>query len=463
MTQYLILGSGIAGRRAADAIRAQDNTGEVTLIDEQANPFYARPMLVELLAKNLGSEKVPTKELQRLADSGIRLELESYIQELRTGDKRVRLGDGKLLSYDKLLIASGRQAARLPCDDGQTGGILYFDRLAQALELSSTIQPTRKVAVYGASYQAMGVLAGLRRRGIECTLLLPEDRILADVLDPVASNILEQRLEQEGVTLVKQAPIHMLEKNQAGSLSAVVAGSGIKVQADLLIITAPQNPLSDYLTNSDLSVAQGIQVDNGLRSSIDDIFVAGDIAQLQGDTSSNPMLQTGWLRAWTQGDIAGTNMAGGSLKYEGVPSIRTKAMDLDIVCLGDSNASGPDITTESGDYPYAEVPYIYKKLIYRNKRMVGAVFLGDVTEAGAVEQWIRKGLTAEQCDRQVLSQMFDPHFGKAAAHGILCPVCKFQMQMEAGHKEGSIITCPACGLDFQIATLPNGAFTANPA
>jgi 3-phenylpropionate/trans-cinnamate dioxygenase ferredoxin reductase subunit len=459
MTEYLILGAGIAGRRAADAIREQDADGEITLIDEQANPFYARPMLVELLAKGLGAEKIPAKEKNRLAQSGIKLELGARIKELRARDQRVLLDDGRLITFDKLLIASGRQAARLPCDDGQTSGVLYFDRLAQALELSSTLKPSRKVAIFGASYQAMGVLAGLARRGIECSWLLPDARPLPDALDKVGSEILEARLQQEGITLVKNATIHMLEKEQS-ALQAVIAGNGQRIPADLLIVTAPQEPLSDYLIHSDLASDGGIPVNAKLQSSMDNIYVAGDIARMTSDSSSNAMLQTGWLRAWTQGQIAGSNMAGGSATYDRIPSIRTKALDLDIVCLGESNASGTDITTESGAYPYPEVPYIYKKLVYRNKRMVGAIFLGDVTEAGMVEQWIRKGLTADACDAKVLSQMFDPRFGKSVAHGVLCPVCKFQMQMDESTTEGDIITCPACGLDFKVAKLPNGAYTA---
>ena len=96
MTEYLILGSGIAGRRAADAIREHDADGEITIIDEQANPFYARTMLVELLAKGLGADKIPAKEKNRLAESGIKLELGTRIKELRARDQRVLLDDGRL-------------------------------------------------------------------------------------------------------------------------------------------------------------------------------------------------------------------------------------------------------------------------------------------------------------------------------------------------------------------------------
>ncbi len=462
MTQYLILGSGIAGRRAAEAIRERDASGEIVMIDEQPKPFYARPMLAEMLAKGQGADKIPAKEHNRLVESGIKLQTGTKIKELRAHDQKVLLGDGRLLPYDKLLIASGRKAAKLACDDGETTGVVYFDRLAEAEQINAAVKSVRRAVVYGASYQAMGVLSGLSQRGVACTLVLPEERLLPGALDAVAADILEERLRREGIEVLKSAPIHMIEKAQS-ALAAVVAGSGNKIAADLLVVTAPQAPLVDYLRQSDLAAAQGVEADNRLRSSFENIFVAGDVARLPIDTLPDTMLQTGWLRAWKQGQIAGANMAGASLSYDGIPTVRTKVLDLDLVCLGRSAATGEGVRYETGKYPREELPYIYKKLVYANDKVVGAIFVGDVTEAGTVEQWISKGMTAKDCDRRVIDQMFNPHFGPAAAHGVLCPVCKFQMQIDSQAKEGTVITCPACGLDFRIQRLPNGAFCALPA
>ncbi len=170
----------------------------------------------------------------------------------------------------------------------------------------------------------------------------------------------------------------------------------------------------------------------------------------------------GWLRAWKQGHIAGANMAGDSLAYEGIPSLRTKVLDLDLVCLGESNATGDNVRHESGSYPYEELPYVYKKLVFRGRKVVGALFIGDVSEAGEVEQWIRKGLNKQECDQRIINQMFSLQFRKPVTHSVLCPVCKYQMQHSEQEKKGAITTCPACGIDFEIERLPNSAYRAVP-
>ena len=155
-------------------------------------------------------------------------------------------------------------------------------------------------------------------------------------------------------------------------------------------------------------------------------------------------------------------MAGGSAVHKGFPSLRTKALDLDIVCLGDSDATGEDIRENSGQYPYEEMPYIYKKIVYKDEKVSGAIFLGDVSEAGRIEQWIRQGVRADQCQKEVLDQMFQPRIHEFAALGSLCPVCKFQIQIEDTFEEGAVVTCPACGLEFRLQRMPNGVFRAEP-
>jgi NAD(P)H-nitrite reductase large subunit len=186
------------------------------------------------------------------------------------------------------------------------------------------------------------------------------------------------------------------------------------------------------------------------------IFAAGDAAHLAAEQVRGISSEVGWLRAWRQGRIAGINMAGADATYKDNPSLRTKILDLDVVCLGSSDAQGEGVRIESGDFPFPELPYIYKRLTYVDDRIAGAIFIGDVSEAGVVDEWIGKGLKASQCDRAVLEKIFSTRFQRSGAQGVLCPVCKYQMQLESGAGEGTIVTCPACGIDFRMERLPNG-------
>ena len=463
MKRYLILGSGVAGRRAAKAIHRKAADSEITIVEEQDNPFYARPMLGDLFGRKTGAAQSSTREKERLSELGIRFKTGAKVKEIRMHEQSALLDTSEVLFFDKMLIASGVSTAHLPCDRGDTSGVVYMEELEDIQAIGSQIDTVRKAVVFGTSYQAFGALKGLRSLGIDCTLVIPEERLWSQSLDAVASSILEQRLSQEKITVVKSSNIEFMEQD-GGALRSVVVTGGNKIATDLLVVAAPQKPVLDYLASGSLNTERGIIVDAGLRTSAQNIFAAGDVAQLSTESTVAANTQSGWLRAWKQGNIVGENMVSGDsgVTYDGIPSMRTRVFDLDLVCLGLSGAEGEGIEAMSGDYPYEEMPYVYKKIIYKQGKVAGAIFLGDVNEAGVVEEWIRKGLPARECDKQVLDNMFELQYKSSAAYGVLCPVCKFHMQIDDKAEEGSIITCPACGIDFKVERLSNGAFHAVP-
>jgi len=461
MKNYLILGAGVAGRRAAEAIREKDANGVITILEEQENPFYARPMLGELLGRDAGAKKSTTKGNTQLSALGIKFRSNVTVQEIRHEQQEIRLNTNEILPFDKLLIASGKRTGKLPCDQGNTAEICYMDQLEDVQAVSASIKSASRAIISGSSYQALAAAKGLRKNNIDCTMVIPEERLWPDILDSTASKILEQRLQQEGIKLICNTEIQVILEEQ-GKLQGVVISGGKKLLTDLLIVTSPQVPMLDYLMDADIATQQGITVDTALKTGVENIYAAGDVAILSSELAMSERTQTGWLRAWKQGSIAGTNMAGGAITCMGIPSIRTKVFDLDIVCLGQSGAEGDDIQSQSGDYPYEEMPYVYKKILYKNGKATGAIFIGDVNEAGIVEKWISKGLSKAQCDQNVLTSMFEVQYKTTAAYGVLCPVCKFHMQIDNHAEEGEIITCPACGIDFKIERRSNGAFHAVP-
>ncbi len=459
MNRHVILGGGVAGRRAAEVIRKRAPEAEIVIVDEQEEAFYYRPMLGELLAGKLGPEQIIDRDKERLSQLGVKVLAGTQVASLDPKAQEVVLGSGERLSFDRALIASGMRTERIAGDDGKGRGIVYLDTLPDALHMASLLGSARKAAIYGASLQAINAVRGLRARGIDCFLVLPEERFWQGILDPIASEILEDRLKQEGVTLIKQTEIKDLVWEDK-ELKGVIPSKGEKLPVDLLVVATPQAPRPDYLEGSDLVGENGVGVDQNLRTKHENIFAAGDVAALPAVHTGEVLPQPGWLNAWRQGNMAGLNMVGQEAVYSGFPSLRTKALDLDVVCLGLSDAQGEDVKEESGNYPYDELPYIYKKIVYKDRKVVGAVFMGDASEAGAVEGWIRKGLKADECDKKVLEQMFLPRLQPLSALGALCPICKFQMQLGEQVEDGSVETCPACGACFRLDRMPNGAFRA---
>lgn len=460
MVNYLILGSGIAGRRAAEAIRANDSQGNIVIIEEQQEPYYTRPMLAEVLAKGLKPKSSIDKDRKLFANLRADLRSGVAVKELRISEQQALLSDNELLSFDKLLIASGKGTRQLAFDDGNTTGIVYLDRLHHALAINSVIGSVKRAVIYGSSFQGMSAIYGLRNKNIDLTLVVPDNRIWPGILDNMASSIVEERLQQEGVNIIKNAEIHLLEKNDS-ALSGIVVSGGRKIATDLLVVGMPQVPALDYIKPCDIISESGIKTNSQMQTNETNIYAAGDVAQLttEADASKAASQTGGWLRAWKQGYIAGANMAGGDTVYDGLSSLRTKVLNLDVVCLGLSDAQGDNIQIETGDFPYPELPSIYKKLVYRDGKIVGALFIGDVSEASVVDDWIRQGLKKNQCDKKVLDKIFSLSFHNNGPQGVLCPVCKFHMQTD-GQQDGGIITCPACGIDFSLEVMKNKGLRA---
>jgi NAD(P)H-nitrite reductase large subunit len=463
MTRYLILGAGVAGRRAAEVIIKKDKAAEITIVDEAQDPFYYKPLLGASLAKGLQHARLIDAQRRLFDAQGVRLLAGAKVTSIDTASRTVSLGEAGSVRYDTLLVACGRKTARPPWASDSTSGVFLFDCLQDAQGIVSTLAGVHRAVVYGPGIQALDALRGLRSRGVECLYLLDSDRLWPGVLDPVASDIVCERLRQEGVTVVFDSRIERLEQ-EGGAVKAVVTAGGERIAADMVIVAAPQTALHDFLLSSDLDVGKGLVVDASLRTNREGVFAAGDVAEpvLATPQGREHGLQVGWLNAWRQGGVAGTTMCGGSAEYSGIPSVRTKVLDLDVVCLGMTDARGEGIREESGGYPYPELPYIYKKIVYQKGKVAGALLLGDVSEAGRLEGWVREAVPADRCEASLIDQMFNVRSPKAAAVGALCPVCKFQIQVEDSYREGDVVTCPACGIDFRLRRMPNGVFAAEP-
>jgi len=459
MKRFVILGAGVAGKRAAERIRKKDPDAEIVVVEEQQDSFYYKPMLGEYLAGKVAEERIVSRDHEPFSNLGARLLTGVRAAALDVAAQEVELESGERIGFDGLLIACGiRSMLPAGAEDGLPG-LFSLDNLSQARRMASSLGSANTAVVYGASLSALGAVRGLRERGVACTLLLPEDRFWPGVLDPVASGIVEDRLRQEGISLVKQSGVERFIVKD-GRLSGVCTTMGEELSADLFVAAGPGVPAVECLSGTGLASAAGVPVDEALRTGQENIYAAGDVALHTSGLTGGPVAHTGWLSAWEQGAAAGSNMTGGAAVYNGIPALRARALDLDVVCLGLSDADPGTVREESGDYPFEELPYIYKKIVYRDRKVAGALFLGDASEAGRVGQWVRKGVSEDQCDRAVLDQMFQTRILPVQAIGALCPVCKHQMQLDDSCKDGDVMTCPVCGVDFLLERMSNGVFRA---
>jgi nitrite reductase (NADH) large subunit len=188
-----------------------------------------------------------------------------------------------------------------------------------------------------------------------------------------------------------------------------------------------------------------------MRTNVDNIYAAGDVAQLSNSIEEDiPKINIRWLKAWKQGQVAGANMTGNGAEYDDISCVSsTHVCGVDLISIGISNPLNGGYKIMRGDYPHPEID-VYKKLVLKDDAVVGALFVGNVLEAGEITKVIRNKTKYSDIDETLLKQMFDFNYPRSPFRGFLCPVCKLELSTPPDAKVGDKIVCPACGIELKV-------------
>ena len=310
---YVIVGSGIAGLTAAETLRQREPGADLSVIAEEPHGFYSRPGLAYYLRGD-----VPEKQLfaRTSADlHALRLNwLKARVDQLRPDAHQVSLSNGKTLTYDRLLLATGSIAVTPDFPGYDLAGVVKLDNLDDAHHILRLAGRSRTAIVVGGGITALELVEGLRARGMRVHYLLRGDRYWSNVLDETESRIIEERLKSEGViihyhTQVKQA------LGKRGQLIGVETHSGERIACNVLAAAIGVRPRIDLARQAGLTLDRGIVVDEFLHTSAPDVFAAGDVAQAYDRRSGRTLLDTLWSPALDHGRVAGANMAGAQIEY----------------------------------------------------------------------------------------------------------------------------------------------------
>ncbi len=450
MSDYVIVGNGVAGVKAAETIRERDPRGRITMITNENHRFYLRPRLPQYAAGKVADGEMAARKRGFYKQLNINLILGKAVTRVDTAKRSVALADGAQMQYDSLLLATGC-SVEIPKFPGveKTDDVVKLYTLDDAARLRAKIKPGKRAAVAGDGFLATALLDAFVAGGMEVVYVLSTDRFWPGVMDADASRIMELRLQQKGVQLVKAVTVkEAVLKN--GALAGLRLSNGELLQCALAGIVGGMRPNVDFLKDSGVNVETGIIVDEQMRTSVGEVYAAGDVAQLRKTSPELPLINVRWLKAWRQGQVAGANMAGDKKVYEEFECFSsTQVAGVDLVAIGVSNPPNGGYVVMRGEYPHPELD-VYKKLVLKNNRVVGALLIGDVSEASEIHRAIRQGKSVDDLDETLLRQMFDMGFPVTRYQGIVCPVCKLVMSLPPDVKIGSKITCPSCGIEILI-------------
>ena len=301
----------------------------------------------------------------------------------------VHLLGGRHIPYDRLLIASGARPRLLGLKGEELSGVYTLRTLADWQRLAAGLPQAGRVVVVGAGAVGLKAAEALRRRGLEVTIVEAEARPLSLLLDETAAGLLQQALKGMGIELELNAkPAAVL--GAEGRVRAVALADGREIPCQAVLFSIGVVPNVEFLAGTNLATADGITVDHQLATADPHIFAAGDCAHpyhlLTGKRAGYHI----WPAAVAQGRVAGANLAGANLTYDGLlpqNSLSLRGFHLITGGLGPLDAAGCD-TVSQLDASRGH----YRSLIYRQGKLVSLTLVGAVEDAGIYFQLMAQQL-----------------------------------------------------------------------
>jgi nitrite reductase (NADH) large subunit len=387
MTDYLIVGNGVAGTTAAETIRKQDKNGSILTLTDEDLPFYYRIRLTEFLTGDLSDQNLVAKEESWYQDQGIKLRLNARVVDAEPREKTVILKNGERISYDSLLIATGSHSFIPPIKGADKKGVFALRSIQDARDILDYGKEIGEVVLIGGGLLGLEAGNALRKGGKRVKVVEFFPRLLPRQLDVEGANRLRKMLEGMGFSFKLGAKTEEIIGEDR--VDGVLLEGGEKLPAEMIIISAGVRPNLELAESLGLDRDKGIQVNERMETSQSGVYAAGDVAEFNGIPYGI------WPAAAEQGKIAGGNMAGADMIYKGTTMANTlKVAGVDLASAGNidaDNALEARVVTGEG---------VYKKIVMDNGRIVGCIMLGDTKGFTKITRAI--------ADKLKLSQIDDP-------------------------------------------------------
>lgn len=314
-TRYVVIGAGPAGVIAAETLRSADPPGSVILLCGEVEPPYSRMAIPYVLTGGIGEDGARLRHADGHFDS-LGIELRGGRAASVDPEKReLTLEDGSRLPYDRLLIATGSRPSRPPLPGIDLPGVESCWTMDDARRIAEAAQPGARVVLMGAGFIGCIVLEALATRGVELTVVETEDRMLPRMMDDAGAAMIKRWCESKGVRVLTSTAVKSVAP-AAGTLELSVAGGKV-LEADLVVCATGVTPNADFLDGSGVAIDRGIVVDDRLRTSVDGIYAAGDVAQGPDFSTGETAIHAIQPTASEHGRIAAMNMAGIDTAYRG--------------------------------------------------------------------------------------------------------------------------------------------------
>ncbi|RZU75570.1 NAD/ferredoxin-dependent reductase-like protein [Micromonospora kangleipakensis] len=348
MENFVIVGAGLAGAKAAQTLREEGFDGRVVLLGEEPERPYERPPL----SKGLLLGTTPRRDVY-VHDAGwyeanhVELRTATRVTGIDRDDRQVVLADGERLGYDKLLLTAGSTPRRLDVPGADLGGVLYLRSLADSDRIAEALTDQAQLVVIGAGWIGLEIAAAARRHGAAVTVVETADLPLQRVLGDEVARVFAALHRRHGVAFHFGVGVRQL--GGTGRVSSVVLTDGTQLAADTVVVGVGIQPNVQLAEAAGLKVENGIVTDARLLTSDPHIHAAGDVANAYHPLLGRHIRVEHWANALNGGPAAARSMLGQQVEYARLPYFFSDQYDLGMEYSGWVAPDGYDRVVFRGD------------------------------------------------------------------------------------------------------------------
>lgn len=383
--RLVLIGNGMAGvRTLEELLKIAPDLYDITVFGAEPHPNYNRILLSPVLAGEQTVDEIILNPLDWYAEHGITLHLGKTVTEIDRVRRVVRAADGTEAAYDRLLIATGSTPFILPVPGRELQGVISYRDIADTNAMIEAAAKYRHAVVIGGGLLGLEAANGLMLRGMQVTVVHIAPWLMERQLDETAGQLLQRSLEQRGLKFEIGAQTQALVGDKDGRVMAVQFKDGRELPADLVVMAAGIRPNTALAEQAGLHCSRGIVVSDTLQTVTDArIYAMGECAAHRGIAYGlvAPLFE--------QAKVCATHLAEfGIGRYVGSQvSTKLKVTGIDLYSAGDfMGGEGCEEIVMSD--PYAGV---YKKLVVRDDKLVGACLYGDTVDGSWYFKLVREG------------------------------------------------------------------------
>lgn len=387
---YVIIGNSTAAIGCVEGIRQTDTKGSITIISDEPYHTYSRPLISYLLYGKTDETRMQYRNSNFYKENRVDAILGHKAVSIDKEAKTVTLDNQKTVPYDKLLIAAGSRPF-VPPMKGLEGvkEKFTFMTLDDAHALEKAISKDSRVLVVGAGLIGLKCVEGILDRVKSVSVVDLADRILPSILDEPGAALVQNYMEEKGVQFILNDCVEEF------SAASAQLKSGKTIDFDILVLAVGVRPNTELFQSIGGKVNRGIITDAKSKTSVKDIFAAGDCTECLDITTGEYKILALLPNAYMQGETAGINMAGGKASFDkAIPMNAIGFFGYHIITAG--SYTGEAHTTQTGNQ--------YKKLFTKDGLLKGYIMIGDVANAGIYTSLIREKTPLSSIDFDLIQE-----------------------------------------------------------